>query len=201
MIVRLVPFYRLSFQVHAPYQAQVTRQDRFSSKYTSASEITYIRNVSRQYQASQEHVICASASALVCSLLDSVTCVKEQTEEELVWSCSPFAPEESLPWFVSWTTQDMDSRVRLRACDEIREQRKEASMCAITHLFPSIAQVEYTLFYHPFYISSYEYQGRTYRFAISAQTGEIVGERPYGWGRMNFSRMNRWWWGSGPSVP
>ena len=105
MIVRLVPFYRLSFQVHAPYQAQVTRQDRFSSKYTSASEITYIRNVSRQYQASQEHVICASASALVCSLLDSVTCVKEQTEEELVWSCSPFAPEESLPWFVSWTTQ------------------------------------------------------------------------------------------------
>lgn len=65
----------------------------------------------------------------------------------------------------------MDSRVRLRACDEIREQRKEASMCAITHLFPSIAQVEYTLFYHPFYISSYEYQGRTYRFAISAQVG------------------------------
>merc|ERR1712137_1100299 len=170
MIVRLVPFYRLTFQVYAPYQAQVTRQDRFSSKYTSASEITYVRNVSRQYQASQEHVICA----------------REQTEEELVWSCSPFAPEESLPWFVSWTTQDMDLRVRLRACDEIREQRKEASMCAITHLFPSIAQVEYTLFYHPFYISSYEYQGRTYRFAISAQTGEIVGERPYGWGRMNF---------------
>lgn len=31
----------------------------------------------------------------------------------------------------------------------------------------------------PLWISSYRYQGRIYRFVVNAQTGQVIGERPF----------------------
>jgi hypothetical protein len=102
MLVRLVPFYKLQFQVKATYVAQVARQGRFRSKYCE-SDTSIMRNVTRRYEGEQSHIVCASANESLCTLLNKLKL--KDLPEDLGWACSPFAPEEALPWFVSWKNQ------------------------------------------------------------------------------------------------
>lgn len=44
------------------------------------------------------------------------------------------------------------------------------------------SNIMYTLVYMPMYITTYEYNMKTYQVLISGQTGTITGQRPYGFG-------------------
>ena len=68
----------------------------------------------------------------------------------------------------------MDQRIRQVACQSIREERKETSYFSLVTISPAISDVEYSIFYHPFYLSSYEYQGRTYHFAVSGRVSHFL---------------------------
>jgi hypothetical protein len=39
----------------------------------------------------------------------------------------------------------------------------------------------------PIWTAAYKYNGKSYRFVVNGQTGEVQGERPYSWWKIGFA--------------
>jgi hypothetical protein len=39
----------------------------------------------------------------------------------------------------------------------------------------------------PIWMAAYKYGGKSYRFLVNGQTGEVQGERPYSWWKIGFT--------------
>jgi len=61
---------------------------------------------------------------------------------------------------------------------------RDTSIANLKHFsaFTKFLNIDPKLVYVPFYFSTYEFNGITYKYSVNAQTGEVTGSRPFGFG-------------------
>jgi len=59
---------------------------------------------------------------------------------------------------------------------------RDSSIATLKHFtaLTKFLNVNPKLIYVPFYYSTYEFNGVIYKYSVNAQTGEVIGSRPFG---------------------
>jgi len=196
--IRYIPFYMLSFTVKSNYIATVLDSEPIV-RHTPSSRIlqnTISTTLKNTHTGVQTHLICASDNLSICKLASEIT-LDGREHESFVTSHTPVVPDEALPWFVAWRNHDMGINIRRMAQSSVREclhEELQFSTIQSIKIAYKFSNVSYKLLYFPFYISSYEHNSVRYDFVISAETGEISGNRPYGTGSLGgaVSKVRNW---------
>mmetsp|Transcript_4041 Transcript_4041/g.5015 ORF Transcript_4041/g.5015 Transcript_4041/m.5015 type:complete len:370 (-) Transcript_4041:958-2067(-) len=188
LILKLIPFYKLSYKVNATYTAEITPKSVFNTKFTHAGRA---KNIFGREEFADSRIICADASKDVCTLLNSIDTFGDT--DDITITCATTILDDALPWFACWRKGNGDAILLKQSQREIGNVlRSECLSWSIYQLDTRISEVSHNLSYFPFYFTSYQYDDRIYNVTICARTGEIYGERPYGLGKLNFGSVKNW---------
>lgn len=70
----------------------------------------------------------------------------------------------------------MDGAIRKLCCQDIGGDHQQLSTVATQHVGVTFKHILL-----PVWLAVYRYQNKTFRIAVNARTGEVVGDRPYSW--------------------
>jgi len=191
LMIRYIPFYALDYTVNSVYEAKIN-EELIVSKYGSFPQHQSKQTVKSSHCGLQSDLICASESNQICQILDKFQYPDFDTISSI--NC-PVIPDEALPWFVAWKNMHMDKRMLVKETEKIREiLLQEAPSIDSLMVTCRFSNVVYKLIYFPFYVSTYQYASEEYLFAVSAQTGQIIGGRPYGCGTVGgvVNKVKNW---------
>jgi len=176
--IEYLPFYILDFGVNTSCKAivsdqSISRLDNIRGENETSELIS--KELTRQYS----HLVCACKDEKIFSLTQNINDWNAYTA---IPNCQVVSAEDYYSWPTVWHLRGVEDEIFKKEEKYISQDIKKDYALRSMELRVEFSEVLHTQIYLPMYITHYTYKSCTYRVIVSAQTGTVSAERPFGFG-------------------
>ena len=161
-----VPFYLVEFVVES--SSRIILEDGNNDS---------TRIVDKEDFHSYSQLVCSSSSEIIRQLSKDIKDWDPYAIEPMIGETKLKEPIE-LP--EAWSSGEVENNAYKAEKERITKLMGKSVQSVTVNV--KFSNIMYTLVYMPMYITTYEYNSKTYQVLISGQTGTITAQRPYGFG-------------------
>uniref|UniRef100_A0A7S4I9C6 RING-type domain-containing protein n=1 Tax=Vannella robusta TaxID=1487602 RepID=A0A7S4I9C6_9EUKA len=174
--VEYLPFYILDFEVSS-----------FCTAFLSSDRVGSIRDdsttgekiIEKSAKRSYSHVVCAAKDESVYDLAQEI---KDWNPYTAIPNCQVVSPNDFYDWSTVWHLRNVEKTIFRQEETKMRQEFSPEQSIQSVNLRVKYSEVYQTLIYLPVYITYYKYNSQSYTALISAQSGTVSADRPFGLG-------------------
>jgi len=183
--IEYLPFYILDFEVSSSCTARVSSSGIVSIRDdTPACE----KMIEKSAKHSYSHVICAAKEEGIYELAQEI---KDWNPFAAIPNSKVVSPNDFYDWPTVWHLRNVEKTIFRQEEAKMRYEFNKDLNIQSLNLSVKYSEVLHTLVYLPVYISYYKYNSQSYKALISAQSGTVSADRPFGLGASAGSFINK----------